>query len=219
MNSWYGIAAFAAIDVIASIAVICITYRWLFKRLLDVLVSGVCLIALSPLFAVLCARGAAAKKRGEIDSVFVRTPYIGKKGKTVYLLAFGSGKFKRLPELIDVFLGKLSFIGCKAFSAGDVSFLTEVENDRHIARPGLINPLVLRGDLDTDYKEMLRSDEKYAWNFSFFKDVKIFFLWLLKQIRGEGNAYLGKTREGSYAEFLVSTGEITREAFEQATKA
>lgn len=219
LNAWYGKAAFIAFDVIALVAVICITYRWLFKRILDILVSAVCIIVLSPLFAVLCGQGAAAKKRGEAETVFLRTPYVGKKGKTVQLLTFRGGKFEKLPRLFDVFLGKLSFIGCKPMCEKDVSFLTDVEKDRHIAKPGLINPLVLRGDVDTDYEEMLRSDKKYAWNFAFFKDVKIFFCWLLRQIRGEGNFYLGETRKSSYAEFLLNEGKITQADFDAADKA
>lgn len=216
LNSPYGIAAFVAFDIIALLAVVCITYRWLFKRIWDVLVSTICLIVLSPLFLVLGVQGANAKKRGEIERVFVRTPYIGKKGKKIYLLSFASGKFAKLPRLIDVFLGRLSFIGCKPLDERDFAFLTDVERDRFLARPGLINPLALYGDRDTDYKEMLLSDEKYAWNFGFFKDVKIFFVWLLKQIRGEGNAHLGTTREGSYAEYLLANGEITQADYDKA---
>lgn len=221
LNSPYGIAVIVAFDVIALLAVVCITYRWLFKRIFDFFVSGICLILLSPLFLVFGVQSVQAKKRGEIENVFIRTPYIGKKGKEIRLLSYArenlqNGKFAKLPRLIDVFLGRLSFIGCKPFTAQDTVFLTEVQNDRHIAKPGLINPLVLYGDRDTDYEDMLLSDEKYAWNFAFFKDVKIFFVWLLKQIRGEGNGFLGATREGSYAEYLLRSGEITQENYEKA---
>lgn len=224
LNSPYGIAAIVAFDVLALLAVVCITYRWLFKRIFDFFVSGICLILLSPLFLIFGLQGMREKKRGELENVFARTPYIGKKGKEIRLLSFASaklknGKIEKLPRLIDVFLGRMSFIGYKPLDKRDYGFLTDVEKDRHIAKPGLINPLALYGDRDTDYKEMLLSDEKYAWNFAFFKDVKIFFVWLLKQIRGEGNAHLGTTRDGSYAAFLLESGEITQEDYERANQA
>ena len=50
--------------------------------------------------------------------------------------------------------------------------------DRFLTRAGLIEPYgVLGGE-----SELLAS-EKYAWGFSLFMDMKIFFTWLLGKIR------------------------------------
>lgn len=229
LNEWYGILAFVLFDVIALFAVVYITYRWLFKRIFDLLCSSVCLIFTAPLFLLVYLKGRGAKKRDEIATIFKRKAFIGKKGREITLKTFaiysengemsGYGAwlkrtgFYALPRLLDVFLGRLSVIGYKPFSAVDCAFLDDVEEDRHIARAGLINPLVLSGDEQTDYDEMLKSDCKYAWNFSFFTDVKIFFSWLLKKIRGEKNGYLGETRERSYAEQLLKEERISKEEY------
>ena len=232
LNEWYGILLFVLFDIVALLAAIAIAYRWLFKRVLDFLFSGLLLFLLSPVYLVLLIVGATQKKKGKIDALTKTELFIGKKDAEIRLRFFTtqpiegeksgfcnflqkSGWYK-LPLLWDVFTGKLGFIGCKAFRPSDALFLDETEKDRHIPRPGLINPLVLNGDKDTDYKEMLQSDKKYAWRFSFGKDLKIFFAWVLRLIRGEQKEIFGVTAEKSYAQTLLDEGKITREDYEKA---
>ncbi|MBQ8323099.1 MAG: sugar transferase [Clostridia bacterium] len=222
------VLAFVAFDLLALTLVICITYRWFFKRVWEFLVSLVCLIVTSPLFLLVYLRARRAKARGELKTIVEKTRVVGKKGKTVSLHSFvctGEGsyckwlkstKFYALPRLFDVFCGRIGIIGVKPFSESDCVFLSDTEEDRHIAKPGLINPLVKKGNKETDYEEMLLSDKKYAWNFSFFGDIGIFFNWLLKKIRGEGNEFLGETRNGSYAEYLLKEERITQADYEEA---
>jgi hypothetical protein len=50
--------------------------------------------------------------------------------------------------------------------------------DRFLVRAGLIAPY---GYIQADTE--LLADEKYAWGYSLFMDVKIFFTWLLGKIR------------------------------------
>ncbi len=204
LEKWYGILAFVAFDVLALTLVAAISYRWFFKRFLDILVSSFCLMLTSPIFLVLAIKGNGLKKRGETESVLETETVIGKKGKEIKLHTFleeVSGKWlKRLPYLADIFCGRLSFIGCARFYEEDVAYLDDEAYERFSVRPGLINPLVCSGDKDTTYEEMLNSDKKYAWNFGLMKDVKIFFAWVLKKIRGEGDEYLGETRYATYAE-------------------
>ena len=233
LSSWYGILTLVLFDVVAIFAIVCITYRWLFKRIFDFLFSLICTVLLSPLFIYILVRANGAKKRGEIAGVTRWTAYAKKNGKTVKLSAFESRneagelagsygewlektKLFALAGLLDVLVGKRSFIGLKAFTRGETAFLDEVQADRLIAKTGLINPLVVCGDADTDYAEMLESDQKYAWNFSFFGDCKIFFTWLLGKIRGESNEYLGKTRERSFLDYLLERGKITQAEYAAA---
>lgn len=206
-EKWYGILAVAVFDVAALTLVVCLTYRWLFKRIFDFLVSSVCLIATSPFLL------AAYLTTRKVE----REEFVGKKGKKIALHSFG-GKFGKLLRLWDIFCGRLSFVGGKPFTAADCVFLDEDEEDRLLAKPGLINPLAIGGTSETDYDEMIASDKKYAWSFSFFGDTKIFFAWFLKMIRGEGNGYLGVTRGVSYAKALLNEERITREDYDAAIK-
>ena len=219
LDRWYGVLAFLLFDLIAFIAVAAITYRWFFKRVFDFLVSGVCLIALSPVYLILYLRAIGAKKRGEIEKTVLKTKYIGKKGKTVYLRRYALGKecgqFS-LYSLIDVFCGKLSFVGCMPFRPSDAEFLDSDEEERHRAKPGLLNPLLLNGDGDTTYDDMVENDVRYAEEFSLWTDCKIFFTWILKKIRGEGKEYLGEANRTSYANSLLTDERISKEDYERA---
>ena len=69
LTKWYGILAFVLFDVVALIAAIALTYKWFFKRALDILVSAVLIIALSPVFLVLHVRAVIYKKRGVIPAI------------------------------------------------------------------------------------------------------------------------------------------------------
>lgn len=187
LKEWYGVLAFVLFDFAALILIVSITYRWLFKRVLDFLVSIVCILFSSPLLLWLYVRARKAKKRGEIERILLAEPFIGKKGKTVFLHRFNGdlGRLKKcasLARLFDLFLGRISVIGYKPLTEETCESLTEVEFDRHITKPGLIHAYLVQGVSEED---MLKADQKYAWNFSFFMDTKLFFKWLLKKIRGQ----------------------------------
>ena len=236
LNSWYGIAIMITFDIIALFVVICITYRWFFKRVFDVLVSAVCLALVSPLFLAIHLRGKKFMKdnEGAIECLTESYYRVGKKEKVIALKKYRSRdsegrvlgmygrwiekwKLSYLPRIYEVFLGKISFIGVKPLLRSEAEFVeTDVEKDRFLVRPGLINPLVLRGDEEVTYEEMFLSDRKYAWLYGFFMDVKIFFKWLLIKIRGEDDYYMGETRKESYAENLLKDERITKEDYDAA---
>jgi lipopolysaccharide/colanic/teichoic acid biosynthesis glycosyltransferase len=58
---------------------------------------------------------------------------------------------------------------------------TDVQKDVFLVRPGLISPVTSV----KEENEVLEKELKYAWTFGFFTDLKIFFTWLIKKIRGE----------------------------------
>ena len=184
LKEWYGILVFVLFDFAALILIASITYRWLFKRIFDFIVSLVCIALTSPILLYMYVRARKAKKQGEIEEVYVLDPFIGKKGKTIFLHRFNGVKSKwaYLARLFDLFLGRLSLIGYEPLTEAECEALTETQFDRHIARPGLIKPYKVEGK---SKEEMLSFDENYAWNFSLFGDLKIFYKWLLKKIRGQ----------------------------------
>lgn len=212
------IIAFVCFDILAFIAVAAITYRWLFKRLFDILFSGICIVLLSPLFLAFAIRNKIVRREGKTPVVKER--YVGKKGKLVEIRRAlkKSGKLFSIYSLLDVFEGKLSFIGVAPFRPSDAEFLEGEELDRQTVRPGLINPLILGGDEETTYDDMVENDVRYARSFSLFKDCAIFFKWLLNKIRGEGYGYLGETKEKTYARSLLDDERITQSDYDAAMK-
>lgn len=231
LKTWYGIALFIAFDAVAAIAVIAITYRWFFKRLLDIVASLVCMLVLSPVWLFVLVRGRLFQKRtGAMKSLISREFFVGKKAKTIVLHTFcftddegdeaGSygrmlkkTRFYKLPCIFDVFCGRLSFIGVKRLSLADAALVSESDEGRYSVRAGLINPMVLSGSGEADYKEMFASDLSYVKKLGLFGDMKIFFGWLVKRIRGEKSGWPGITAEKTYAEVLLEEGEITQEDF------
>jgi len=231
LKTWYGITLFVVFDFVAAVAVMAIAYRLMFKRLWDILLSVLCMTVLSPVFLYILVRGKLFQKHtGAMKRLISRKFFVGKKAKTIVLHSFcveddegdeaGSyGRmlkrtgFYKLPYLFDVFCGRLSFIGVKRLTFADAAFIGEADEGRYSVRAGLINPLVLDGDAETDYGDMIRSDLAYAKKFSLFGDFKIFFIWLIRKIRGE-KGWLGKTAEKSYAATLLEEGEITQEDFD-----
>ncbi len=184
LKEWYGVLAFVLFDFAAVLFIVSISYRWLFKRVFDFLVALVCIVITSPILLWIYARARKAKKRGEIEQILKSEPFIGKKGKTVFLHDFNGnfGKCAALARLFDLFLGRVSVIGYKPLTEAACEKLTEIEFDRHITKPGLIHAYLVQGVSEED---MLKADQKYAWSFSLFMDTKLFFKWLLKKIRGQ----------------------------------
>lgn len=216
LKEWYGILTFILFDLLALTVIISITYRWFFKRILDFITATLGLILLSPLFFVLYLYANNAKKHGKIENKIIKETYVGKKGKTIVLRSFNLGKIGKILWLFDLLCGKISFVGTMLLRPQDATFLDEDEKEREGVRPGLIHPLILCGNENTDYDEALQVEKRYANNFSFFKDLQIFFAWLLKKIRIEGKEYLGETQNFGYAEALLRDERITKQDYDAA---
>ena len=227
LSSWYGIALILIFDLAALILAISILYRPIFKRVFDIIGSIVCLVCALPAFIVLIVKhNTYQSKTGEESSFLTTKNMVGKKEKTITLhyincvneqgekTEFGNfvikNKLEKLPLLLDILFGKISFIGVKAFDEKETRYVEGEDKDRFLVKPGIINPLIISGDEQTDYQEMMFSDKKYAWNFSFWKDLKILVSCILNFTRGKSNEYLGQTREQGYLEYLLQTQQISQ---------
>lgn len=228
----YGLATFIVFDVVAVVAILAIGYRWLFKRFFDLLAACVSIVCVSPLLLVIVIHGKLFQKNTENLSTLMRKVYrVGKKERTVALHEFRTldddgdeagaygawlartGLYK-LPYLFDIFLGRLSFIGVRALDMTDAAFTDEDVETRFFVRPGLIHPLCLRTDEETGYEELFAAETRYENKLGLFGDLRIFFVWLVRTIRGEKNEWWGETREKSYALALLESGEITQEDYD-----
>lgn len=234
LGTWYGLAIFIAFDVAAVVAVLAIGWRFVFKRLFDILASALCMVVMSPAFLGIYIRGRILQRRtGQPESLIERRFFVGKKGKAIVLHVFrtdgeGTESYNksllktglwRLPCLFDIFCGKLSFVGVRKLSFSDAAFLSEAEEGRFAVRPGLINPLAADGDGETDYAAMFRSDCRYARRVGLFLDVRIFFSRIVRGIRGEKKRdWMGVTEDSSYADALLAAGEISREDYDGAAE-
>ena len=89
------------------------------------------------------------------------------------------GKFIRkssideLPQLINVFIGDMSFIGPRPLLISYLPYYTDRENIRHTLRPGISGLAQVSGRNNLDWNQRLELDVQYVENLSFVNDFKI----------------------------------------------
>lgn len=195
--------------VIAGLVLIGLLYRPIFKRVFDVLLSGLALVLLSPVYAVLAV--LVRVKLGKPVIFSQRRP--GKKGRifrmhkfrtmtdardeTGALLPdesrmtpFGSRlralSLDELPEIWDIFRGKMSIIGPRPLREEYLPLYNEEQAHRHDVRPGLTGLAQVSGRNAIGWEQRFELDVRYVRKFTIFTDVKIFFMTIAKVFRREG---------------------------------
>lgn len=184
-------------------------YKNCFKRLLDIVVSLIAVIILSPLLFVVTFWLHFANKGG---GAFFTPPRPGKGGKLFKLLKYKTmtderdengellpdakrltsiGKFVRLtsidelPQLINVLKGDMSFVGPRPLSAPSLPYYTEEEWHRHDVRPGITGLAQVNGRTSISWKQKFEYDLQYVREVSFLLDLKIVFLTVYKVLKRE----------------------------------
>lgn len=209
-SEFFDSAAWAAllgvIVALLFIAVIDLNYRFFAKTVLDFLLAAAAFAITSPVYAV-CA--IIARKR--TGKVLESKAYLGGKGKIIYIHSFAgmSRKIKDLPRLLDIMRGAIAFVGVKPLSVSDGALTDDKYMGRFAAKPGLINHLAIGGYEELTYEESFELDARYAKKRELFRDIWTMVLALVYRVRGEKRAYMGETRDNSYAEILLKRSEIT----------
>ena len=184
-------------------------YEKYIKRLLDIVLSGLALIVLSPLLLV-----TAILVRVKLGSpVIFCQERPGKDEKIFRLLKFrsmsdardetsallpdkerltGFGKKLRalsideLPELWDIFRGKMSIVGPRPLLVKYLPLYSEEQHHRHDVRPGLTGWAQVHGRNLASWEERFAYDVDYVDHVSFVLDVKIIFMTIRCVFAREG---------------------------------
>ena len=166
------------------------------KRLLDVLLSGLALIVLSPLLLVTAVLVRARlgspvifcqERPGKDGAIFrlhkFRSMTDARDGDGVLLpdkerlTPFGQKlralSIDELPELWDIFRGKMSIVGPRPLLVEYLPYYTEEERHRHDVRPGLTGLAQVNGRNDLTWEQKFSYDLDYVKHISFSADVKI----------------------------------------------
>lgn len=197
------------------------------KRLFDIVVSGIGLILLSWLFLIL----AIAIKIDSPGEVFFRGPRVGQNGKTFRIFKFrsmipdceGKGKWNvgddddrithmghflrktkldEIPQLINVFIGNMSFVGPRPELQVYVDMYTDEEKPILDLKPGITDYASMANiaqfevftkaeDSDEVYLKYVRPLKLklqlyYRYHHSFFGDIRIIFWTVYKVIFKSG---------------------------------
>ncbi len=222
---WF-IAVFCVLAVAIVIFVLDVNYKYFAKRACDIIVSALCIIVCSPVYLFLAVWGKNAIKKAGGGKLFKHTCFAGKNAHPVmvtsYSLKSATGEelgsfsehmkkssLQRLPYLLDIFLGKLSFIGPKLLPLIDRDYVEDEYMDRFAVRPGVISPLAFGGAEDLKYEEVFALELKYVKNLEMFKDIGILFKTMILGIRGESQNVLGEAKDKGYLDTLVERGDIS----------
>lgn len=184
-------------------------YAKFFKRFFDFILSVMALIVLSPVLLVLTVIGAIAM-RGNPFFVQPRPGMKDKAGneKLFNLIKFRTmsnakdkkgkllsddirlnkyGRFLRstsldeLPELINITLGQMSFVGPRPLLVEYLPYYTEEERHRHDVRPGLTGWAQINGRNNIrSWEERFQYDLAYIRDCSLVFDIRIIFLTIAK---------------------------------------
>ena len=184
-------------------------YECFVKRLIDIAISFIGLILLSPLLLMMAVLvkiklGSPVifkqKRPGLNEKIFTlykfRTMTDGRdeNGKLlsdeIRLTRFGkfmrSTSLDELPQLINILKGDLSIIGPRPLLASYLSLYNEQQRKRHTVRPGLVGLAGIRGRNAQSWDAKFKSDIEYVNNLSFKLDCKIFLTAICIVLKQEG---------------------------------
>ncbi len=130
-------------------------------------------------------------ENGELlDDIFRLTPV----GKVVRSLSIDE-----LPQLINILKGDMSFIGPRPLLPMYLPLYTPEQMRRHEVRPGISGWAQVNGRNTISFTKQFEYDVYYVDHLTFWLDVKIFFMTILKVFKREG---------------ISEEGEVTREEFD-----
>ena len=206
-------------------------YAKYIKRPLDFFLSLCAIIVLSPVFLVLIILGAIMMK----GNPFFTQLRPGKDEKIFRLIKFRTmtcekdengnllpddvrltkyGKFLRstsldeLPELFNIFIGDMAVIGPRPLLVRDMVFMTDIQRTRHTVRPGLSGLAQINGRNAIKWEEKFKFDLEYIEDITFFGDVKIIFLTVLKVLKREDISEEGMETAEDLGDYLLKNGDV-----------
>ena len=182
-------------------------YRKYFKRIFDLLFSTILIVITSPIM-ILIAVLIKLDSKGPV--IFVQ-PRSGKNGKLFNMYKFRTmvknndvrdfntenvitrvGSFLRktsldeLPQLFNIFLGKMSFVGPRPWIEDYAVFFTQNQKRRLEVLPGVTGLAQVSGRNDISVIEKINLDIKYVDNHTFKTDIEIIIKTVLEVLKKTG---------------------------------
>lgn len=180
-----------------------------FKRFMDIVLSIIGLITISPILLIV----SLAIKIDSKGPVIFKQERIGKDGKAFKIYKFRSmvvgaekmgtgvyskkgdnrvtrvGKFIRmtsideLPQLVNILKGEMSFIGPRpvlTYHPWKYEEYTPEQLKRFEVRPGVTGLAQIHGRKQVEWEKRIKYDVEYVEKLSLWLDIKIFFITIYK---------------------------------------
>ncbi|MDF2834500.1 MAG: undecaprenyl-phosphate galactose phosphotransferase [Paenibacillus sp.] len=91
-----------------------------------------------------------------------------------------------LPQLVNVVRGELSLVGPRPLLMDYLPLYTEEQAKRHLVRPGITGWAQVNGRNAVSWEERFDRDVWYVENRSFWLDIRILILTVIRVFRSEG---------------------------------
>ncbi len=213
-------------------------YSKFFKRFFDILLSGLAMLILSPVLLVLIVLVAIFLGRpvlfkqvrpGYKNKLFcmqkfrTMTNACDKEGNLLpdseRMTKFGrtlrSLSLDELPELWNIFTGKMSIVGPRPQLVKDLVFFDDEIAKRQSVRPGLTGLAQVSGRNNATWDERFECDLKYVQKITFWGDVKILFKTVGKVFSRSDVATDGMDTSEDYGDYLLRLGRIDQATYDE----
>ena len=212
-------------------------YKNYFKRLFDIVSSGIVLIALLPIFAYLAylvktrlgtpvlftqVRPGKNTKLFKMYKFRSMTDERDEDGNLlpddVRLTSFGKrlreSSLDELPELINIFKGDMSVVGPRPQLVRDMVFFSDEEMQRQSVLPGLTGLAQINGRNNISWEDKFKYDLQYIKNISFFEDMRIIYRTVFKVANQDDINTDGMETAEDYGDYLLRIGKIGKAEYD-----
>ena len=216
-------------------------YEKFFKRILDCFCAAISMIILSPVFGIIAVldwinmgfpfifkqKRPGKKDRDGQEKIFTllkfrtMTDARDKNGNVLpdadRLTSFGKALRKtsldELPQLWNIFVGDMSFVGPRPLLVEDMMFMDERQRERHRIRPGLTGLAQINGRNCTEWTDTLNYDLAYMEKISFCEDIRILLVTIRIVLRHEDITYDKMATAENLGDYLLRIGNISRDEY------
>ena len=238
IENWWGIALIIVLALAVLVLLSAALYRPFFKRFYDIFLSGLALLALSPILLILTVLGAIKMKGnpfftqlrpGKNEKIFrlikFRTMTCEKdengellpdeKRLTKYGEILRSTSLDELPELINIFIGDMSIVGPRPQLVRDMVFMDKTQRQRHSVRPGLTGLAQVNGRNNMTWEQKFEYDLKYLEKITLWKDIAIIFQTVFKVLKRSDIARDGTVSDIDFGDWLLQNQAISEEIYRE----
>lgn len=124
-----------------------------------------------------------------------------------------STSLDELPQLFDIFMGKMSFVGPRPQTVENIYFMTADQKKRQQVTPGLTGLAQVRGRNNINWDDRVKYDLKYIENISFLGDSKIIIETVSKVLKRKDINQDGYVTYESMGDYLLRTNQIDDEFY------
>jgi lipopolysaccharide/colanic/teichoic acid biosynthesis glycosyltransferase len=208
---------------------------------MDVLISLIGLIVLSPIFVIVTFLQLVTYRNG----IFFNQKRVGLNGKIFRVFKFKTmndhkdeegillpdakrvtklGKvlralsFDELPQIFNILFGTMSVVGPRPQSIENCLFMSVDQFKRHSVKPGLTGLSAIKGRNGIPWNKKIQYDLDYLNRKSIFLDIKIIIITFFKVILSENVFSEGTLSSHQMGDYLLAENKITPSEFKMIQK-